>query len=248
MDGGEAERWSAVAADWSRLWGGMPVAVWDAMAEAGGVGHGTRLLDVGCGSGELLEHAAARGASVSGLDPAPGMIELARRRVPAADLRMGGIDALPWGDDSHDVVTAVNALQFADDTFDALDECVRVLVPGGALAVSNWAEAARNDLDVLERAAARARGDELPPDGELRRPGGIGGVLAEAGLDVIAEGITEVVWTPASEHDLARGVLLGEDADTVHALAPVLVEAARRFEVDGGYRLVNAFRWAVART
>ena len=57
-----------------------------------------RVLDVGCGSGDFCALALARGASASGIDAAPAMIEIARRRAPGADLRVGAMDALPWED------------------------------------------------------------------------------------------------------------------------------------------------------
>jgi trans-aconitate methyltransferase len=62
---------------------------------ATGIGEGVSVLDVGCGSGEFCELAAARGARVSGIDAAAGLIEVARRRLPEADLRVGAIEQLP---------------------------------------------------------------------------------------------------------------------------------------------------------
>ncbi|WP_144882207.1 class I SAM-dependent methyltransferase, partial [Isoptericola variabilis] len=168
MDGGGADRWSAVADEWSALWGSFARPVWEPMLGSAAVGPGTRVLDVGCGSGELLAHLTRLGAVATGVDPAPAMRDAARRRAPGADVRDGDAEHLPLPDASVDVVVAVNALAFADDVLDALAEATRVLVPGGAVAVAGWAEGARNDLDVVERAVAAAHDDEVPPDGELR--------------------------------------------------------------------------------
>ena len=90
------------------------------MLDAVDLGPGARVLDVGCGSGDLLAHLAQRGFATAGIDPAPGMVALARDRVPAADIRSGDAEDLPWTADVFDLVTAVNALQFADDTDHAL--------------------------------------------------------------------------------------------------------------------------------
>jgi SAM-dependent methyltransferase len=241
VDGGAPERWSAVADEWSRSWGTFAAPVWEPLLEHSGVGPGTRVLDVGSGSGELLAHLSGLGAVAAGVDPAPEMREVARRLAPGADVRVGERQVLG-------VVVAVNALQFADDPLEALAEIRRVLVPGGAVGVANWAEAARNDLDVVERAVAAAHDDEVPPDGELRLPGGLEALLTDAGLDVVASGVVAAPWRAADAEALVRGILFGEDPATTAELASVVVEASRPFRrADGGYELRNALRYAVAR-
>jgi SAM-dependent methyltransferase len=177
------------------------------------------------------------------------MVELARSRVPGADVRLGPAQPLPWPDGSFDVVTAFNALQFAGHTLDALAELVRVTVPGGQVAVANWAEGDRNDLDTIEAAVAAAADEEPLPDGDLRQPGGLERLLADAGLADVAAGLVEVPWEAPDDAALVGGVLLGEDPATTSARAPAVLTAARPFRTPaGGYRLVNAFRYAAGRT
>ena len=248
MDGADPDRWSAVASDWSHLWGDVARPAWRAVVTATGIGPGSRVLDVGCGSGELLAYLDRLGASPAGIDPAPGMVALARSRVAGADVRLGSFEHLPWLDGSFDVVTAFNALQFADDTLDALAECVRVVRPGGHVAVANWAEGERNDLNQIEAAVAEAAGEAPLPDGDLRQPGRLERLLAEAGLDVVAGGLVELPWEVPDDDRLVRGVLMGEDPATMAAAAPTVLAAARPFRTaTGGYRLHNAFRFAVGR-
>ena len=74
---------------------------------------GTRLLDVGCGSGLLLDLAQRRGAVVTGLDVAPGLLAAAHDRVPSAALWLADLQRLPFPNGSFDAVTGVNAFQFA---------------------------------------------------------------------------------------------------------------------------------------
>jgi len=249
VDGADEDAWSSVAADWAALWGGFSDPARRAIIAGAGIGPGSRVLDVGCGSGEFLAMLHSVGALTAGIDPAPRMVEAARSVAPGADVRLGSAESLPWGHDSFDVVTAVNAIQFADDTLAALAEAARVTVPGGRIAISNWAEGARNDLDVLERAVAEAAGEELRPDGDLRQEGGLEELLTEGGLTVLEAGIVEVPWEAPDDATLVRGVLMGEDADVIDEAAPVLLAAARPFRtVTGGYRLVNAFRYAIGRT
>ena len=176
------------------------------------------------------------------------MLEIAARTAPEADLRVAGLESLPWEDGAFDVVTAVNALQLADDEAAALDEVRRVLVPHGLLGVALWAERALNDVDALEAAVAEADGEAPAPDPPQRLPGGLEAHLTAAGFAVVASGVVDVPWTVANDDALVAGVLLGEDASVLAELHGVLVEAAQPFRTaDGGYRLLNRFRWAVAR-
>jgi SAM-dependent methyltransferase len=248
MDGASEDGWSAVAEEWAELWGGLADPVRRSVLETTGVRAGSRVLDVGCGSGEFLAMLHASGADAAGVDPAPRMIDIARSLAPHADVRVGDAESLPWPDASFDVVTAFNALQFADDTDEALVELTRVVVPGGFVAIANWAEGARNDLDTVERALAEAAGDEPSPDGDLRTAGGLERLLADGGLELVRAELVAAPWEVRDDDSLVRGVLLGEDAAAMAAARETVIAAARPFRTpDGGYRLLNAFRCAVAR-
>ena len=107
---GPDDAWSALAEEWAALWAGSVEPARQALAGAAGIGPGTEVLDVGCGTGELLALLAARGARVAGADAAPGMVARARRTAPAADVRVADVAALPWPDAAFDVVSAVNVL------------------------------------------------------------------------------------------------------------------------------------------
>jgi SAM-dependent methyltransferase len=247
VDGADEDGWSAVASEWAELWGSFADPARRAIIDEAGIASGTQVLDVGCGSGEFVALLAGLGAIASGADPAPRMVEHASRLVPAADIREAGAEQLPWPDDSFDVVTAINALQFADDTVDALREFARVTRPGGRIAIANWAEGALNDLNTVEEAVARAAGEELSPDGDYRLAGGLETLMREAGLEVLSAGLVECPWEAADDAMLVRGVLMGEDPEPMAQTAPIVIEAARPFRTAAvGYRLINAFRFTVA--
>lgn len=249
MDGGDPDRWSDVAEGWAELWGGHAAPVWHALAETAGIGPGTRVLDVGCGSGDFLAFVDGLGGVPAGIDPAAGMVRVARARLPRADIRASGAERLPWPDGGFDAVVSINALQFAEDTDQALAELVRVAVPGGLVAIANWAEDSRNDLFTIEAALAEAAGEEPLPDGELRRPGGLEELMGGGGLDVVSAGLVPLTWAVRDDDALVRAVLLGEDPATVTSSAPTVLAAGRPFRLPGGgYRLENAFRYAVGRT
>jgi SAM-dependent methyltransferase len=241
--------WSALADGWAATWGRFATPAQEALISATEIGARSRVLDVGCGSGEFLSLLVSRGAVAAGADPATRMLELARLAAPTADLRPAGFDHLPWAAASFEVVTAINALQFADDTEDALAEAIRVTVPGGLVAVANWAEAARNDLNRIEEAVAASVGDDVAPDGELRVAGGLEELFVDVGLEVVSADLVLVPWQVPDDEALIRGVLLGEDAAGRAERAPVVLAAARPYRTaHGGYLLSNAFRYAVGRT
>lgn len=248
MDGADAARWSAVADGWAELWGKFAEPAWTAVLDASGVGPGHRVLDVGCGSGDLLAHLDRLDLVTAGIDPAPGMVALARSRLPGSDIQLGGAEHLPWPNGTFDLVISVNALQFAEDTVEALAELVRVTRPGGAIAVANWAEGSLNDLDTIEAVLAEEAGEEPRPDGDLRMPGGHERLLREGGLEVVASGIVEVPWHAADDDTLVRGILLGEDPETLTEMASTVIAAANPFRTpDNGYHLVNHFRYGLGR-
>jgi SAM-dependent methyltransferase len=101
-----------------------------------GVSSGDRLLDVACGSGLAVELARLRGATCAGIDASRRLIEVARDRSPDADFRVGDMNALPWADESFDVVTSFRGIWGTTPT--AVGELYRVLVPGGRLGLTVW--------------------------------------------------------------------------------------------------------------
>jgi SAM-dependent methyltransferase len=100
------------------------------------VGTDDRLLDVACGAGLAVELACVRGADCAGIDASPRLVAVARDRSPDADLRVGDMQALPWGDATFDVVTSFRGIWAT--TPKAVAEVHRVLVPGGRVGLTVW--------------------------------------------------------------------------------------------------------------
>jgi demethylmenaquinone methyltransferase/2-methoxy-6-polyprenyl-1,4-benzoquinol methylase len=91
-----------------------------------------RVLDVACGTGDLLFAAAPRARRAVGLDVTLRMLQLARAKRPAT-LVAGDMLALPFADGQFDVVTTGYGLRNVPDLSGAVREIRRVLVPGGRL-------------------------------------------------------------------------------------------------------------------
>jgi ubiquinone/menaquinone biosynthesis C-methylase UbiE len=106
-----------------------------------------QVLDVATGTGRVPLLLACQpwfSGQISGIDIAPAMLAQARAKVAAAGLSLritlceGNAGSLPWPDQSFDLVTSLEALEFFPSPRGALAEMVRVLRPGGALVVSKY--------------------------------------------------------------------------------------------------------------
>jgi SAM-dependent methyltransferase len=103
---------------------------------------GTKLLDVGCGAGQLALIAARAGAKVTGCDIATNSLEKARNRAAAEGLTVtfeeGDAEALPCGDAQFDAVVSLIGAMFAPRPELVAAELTRVCRPGGMIAMANW--------------------------------------------------------------------------------------------------------------
>jgi ubiquinone/menaquinone biosynthesis C-methylase UbiE len=103
---------------------------------------GERLLDVGCGTGALLERLSrSPGIQLTGVDPVPEMLAIARRRLPSeVELCAGWAEQLPFDRERFDVVVSCNAFHYFREPLAALSEIRRVLAPGGRLVLTDWCD------------------------------------------------------------------------------------------------------------
>jgi SAM-dependent methyltransferase len=129
--------WGWAAQDWADIQEQFARPVYEATFDRV-LQSGMRYLDAGCGAGLALQIAADRGAIPFGLDASENLLAIARARVPAADLRQGEIEFLPYDDSSFDLVTGFNSFQFAANPPRALAEAKRVAKPGAPVVIMTW--------------------------------------------------------------------------------------------------------------
>lgn len=103
---------------------------------------GMKVLDVATGTGNLAIPAAKTGADVTGIDIAPNLIEQAIERAKAegveAKFEVGDAEALPYEDNTFDVVMTMFGAMFAPRPDVTAAELIRVTKPGGLIAMANW--------------------------------------------------------------------------------------------------------------
>jgi ubiquinone/menaquinone biosynthesis C-methylase UbiE len=106
------------------------------------IAQGTRVLDVACGTGNTAIPAARAGGVVTGIDIAPNLLEQARKRASAEQLRIdfqeGDAEQLSYPDGAFDVVLTMFGAMFAPRPEQVAAELVRVCRPGGSIAMANW--------------------------------------------------------------------------------------------------------------
>lgn len=107
-----------------------------------GIEPGMKVLDVACGSGNLAIVAAKLGGDVTGIDIADNLVEAARKRAEAEGLKIqfeqGDAEALPYEDNSFDLVMTMFGAMFAPRPDVTASELIRVCKPGGRIAMANW--------------------------------------------------------------------------------------------------------------
>jgi SAM-dependent methyltransferase len=255
---GSAERWGSLwgarADEWARS-EEQQLPAYEEAIERVGLEPGQRVLDVGCGTGVFLRLARERGAEPSGIDASQALLELARRRVPDADLRLGDMQFLPYVDDSFDLVTGFTSFFFAADLVAAVREAGRVAKPGAPVVIQVWGAPERCDLEAMKvvvRPFMPGRPSGAPAPLPLWRPGALEDLAIEAGLDPRLAFDFGFAYEYPDEQTLGRLLLAPAGLATLvgpereDAVRTQIVEALAPYRTPGGYRLHNEFRYLVA--
>ncbi|WP_350274857.1 methyltransferase domain-containing protein [Kribbella sp. HUAS MG21] len=203
---------------------------------------GETAVDVGSGTGEDVVAFARRGARAIGVEPSPALRAEAVRRAADAEVEYveGHAEALPFEDESVDVLRSERVLQHVDDPAAVVREMARVLRPGGRIVLidTDWATAIVHpaDPDVLARMVDHFLAESANPYSGRR----LRGLLAGAGLEIVDETAATMIEPQEGarqgfvgmmvQTSLQAGVITQVEAES---FAGALADAADR----GGFHL-----------
>lgn len=218
----------------------LPAA--EVVVESAGVSAGERVVDVGCGTGNAALLAAERGATVTGIDPAQRLLDVAaataRERGLDATFALGQAADMPLEDDSADVVLSVFGVIFAPDPQAAAAEIDRISAPQARARLAAWIPD-----DAISQAVRLARQtvaeilDQPPgsPPFPWHERDALSGVFERHGFSV---SITEhpLAFAAPSVDEFMR--IEGENHPLAIAARPVLEGAGRAEEVREGMRRI----------
>lgn len=162
------------------------------------IGPHSRLLDVGCGSGEHMIRYVGRCAFVAGVDYSKAMLDIARQALAETgrnnwELRAADAASLPYPDASFDVLMAMGLLDYVPDARKVLREFARVLKPGGRMVVSIPKDPSLFSL-LRTRFGNRVKQHifRLPPVGNAQTRASLEELIPGAGLRLEA---ARPIWT-----------------------------------------------------
>lgn len=184
------------------------------------------------------------------------MLDIAQERVPQGDFRLGDIEALPYDDHQFDVVTGLNAFQYAANPVEALKEARRVARKGAPVVVQIWGR----DEDCQATVYFKAIGalQPPPPPGTpgpvaLSKDGALETLIRQAGLTPVEMQDVDIPWDFPDLDTTLRSILsagpsqkaiLAAGEDRVRAAVAVAFEPFKT--ASGGYHLDNKFRFLIA--
>lgn len=225
---------------------------------------GEEVLDVACGTGNGALIAARAGANVTGLDLSSRLIDVARARAAADGLEaafvVGDAQALPFDEQTFDVVMSVFGVIFAPDARRTVSELLRVLGPRGRALVSAWVPGGALDamVSVASRAVTATLGIEISrfawhDEGAVAQlVAGLGAVARTHDGEIAFEADSPEAYLADQEqhHPMmigARGLLT--EAGRYDAVRDEMLDALRRgnedearFRTTGRYRVIELHR------
>ena len=248
----EHASWQRVAADYGDTFAAATSGFVEPLLDAACVTANTRSLDLCCGPGLVAGAAAARGATVSGVDFSSAMLAIARAAQPHVEFSQGDAEALPYADGSFDAVVANFGVHHVPHPTAALAEMHRVLASGGRAAFTVWPRPDTNVPWELLFEAIRVHGamdaaKTPPPSGSINSEESCRAALGEAGFHGTEARLVERAWRVQSVREVlaafrngtARTAALidAQDAAVLPAIEAHMAAQAERYRRGDGLHI-----------
>jgi SAM-dependent methyltransferase len=252
----QGELWSTRAGDWAELQESQHRLKYEDAIQRIGIGPGRTVLDLGCGAGTFCRMAADAGATVTGIDAAPALVEIARERVPEGQFDVGDIQSLPYEDGSFDRVTAFNSVQFVPGPAAALAEIRRVSRPGARVYILVWGRQEHTELVAIMK-ALHPLAPPRPPGGPgafaLSPPGLLEDLITGSGLTPLEAGYIELPYEYPDQATMLRAqcssapAVLAARTSGEAKVSEAIISALLPYRTEsGGYRIQTEYRYLTA--
>jgi SAM-dependent methyltransferase len=260
----ELAGWDEKADPYFRLFSPITDRAVASLLDAARVGSGITVLDVGSGPGYAAAQAAARGASVVGVDFATRMVALATNLHPGVTFRQADAEQLPFPNDAFGAVVGNFLLPHLPRPELAAREFARVLAPGGTVALTSWDLPERTRLSGVFAEAVRAAGAAAPvglPDGppfsrfavdaemiDLLQGAGFGEIAVQPLTFDYRVADLDELWNTVLGGTVRTSVqVLRQPEETLRRIRAALATIVREYEVDGGIELPVSIKLASGR-
>jgi ubiquinone/menaquinone biosynthesis C-methylase UbiE len=213
-----------VAVEYDRSRPTYPDELVDHACEAAGIASGDRVLEVGCGSGQLTRSLVARELHVTALDPGKELISLAEQNLEGpgqVEFVNARFEDAPLSHSHFRAVFSASAFHWIDPEV-SWRKAARVLVPGGTLALIQYC-GLREQHSVHDAEAFLSALTRIAPEIAADWPPLMDLATIVAGVEQRAENVSEV-WAWIGSHDVARAQARRLFSDVQIAAVPVRIE------------------------
>ena len=246
--------WSSAPLEWAKYLEPTFIPMYRAVLRLLYLNEEKMLLDAGCGSGLFLSMAFPTGAAVHGIDAAPGLLAISKKRLPGVTLMLEDLEAIPFSDQTFDYVTSFNSFQYAESFQNALVEARRVAKKEGKVVIGIWGKEENCEAATVLKAV----GSLLPPPSgtpdpfALSEDGKVEAICESVGLKVIVKQTVSCPWTFIGVEELHKGFMCTDPcvkAAQVVGEEKVLAAITRSAEpfslADGVYQMRNDFTFFI---
>ena len=206
----QGKLWSTAPEDWAKFLEPTFIPMYYAALHELDLDKNSMVLDAGCGSGLFLSMAARSGASTFGIDAAPGLLEIAKKRLPDTPLLIEDLESIPFASNTFDVVTGFNSFQFAGSFQNALAEARRVVKSDGMVVIGIWGR----EEDFEAGTVLNAVNSLLPPPSPgtpgpyaLSENGALEAMCNTIGLKVVLKQTVSCPWQFSGLEEMLAGFM-----------------------------------------